>query len=205
VKEAGVSGFYFGLFLFFSVRDGDEGGCGCRSRVSRCERGCQAAGGGGAHGSQRARVPSPRSGSTSNSSAKAVRPRLSASVAASVGRSLAGPCGRSRSKGRAIRFGRWAVSSSSVRVANDGPRGSTSRALWRDRNVGGWGLTYSTRTKMNYKRKPAGWLSVVLGISMSEWARMETAERRRKKQAEARARYRERRAFFTRATDRQQV
>jgi hypothetical protein len=58
---------------------------------------------------------------------------------------------------------------------------------------------------MNYKRKPAGWLSVVLGISMSEWARMETAERRRKKQAEARARYRERRAFFTRATDRQQV
>jgi hypothetical protein len=68
-----------------------------------------------------------------------------------------------------------------------------------------WGLTYSTRTKMNYKRKPAGWLSVVLGISMSEWARMETAERRRKKQAEARARYRERRAFFTRATDRQQV
>jgi hypothetical protein len=43
------------------------------------------------------------------------------------------------------------------------------------------------------------------GFSMSEWARMETAERRRKKQAEARARYRERRAFFTRATDRQQV
>jgi hypothetical protein len=53
-----------------------------------------------------------------------------------------------------------------------------------------WGLTYSSRLRTNYKGRP------FCGISASEWARSETAERRQAARAAARERYMGRRQYL---------
>jgi hypothetical protein len=59
-----------------------------------------------------------------------------------------------------------------------------------------WGLTYASRARTNYKRRAFGFMMRVMGMSASEWARMDTAERRQNSRAVARARYAARREFL---------
>ncbi len=57
-----------------------------------------------------------------------------------------------------------------------------------------WGLSYTSRTRVNYKRSGSSFWRAV-GISSSDWARLNTEERRREAKTEALERYRSRRPF----------